>query len=233
MEQHFRGVLQRLLPTRRQKILGLHERLHQSATSSRCICGASAWGTRNRSGAVDEVCTCVDDVLASCMWRLLKTRAQYVETLLLPKVNSPNLKSASNACGIGLAGLPGAWHTRLTIDAFLTRIARTLGSLLQQLRSAQNSTSSGPEVLSSLQHRCAFLLRLCSVYLQRTRSRALELHAFHVLCPSLMTLKLYLCSTAEFLGPPRLPVSETQLWVSYLQLVGVILAGGARAGATC
>lgn len=227
-----RGWLQqRLSPSRLQRFSCMQDRLNRSSTARRCVCGASAV----RSGPAEDLCTCVDDILASCIWQLLRVHAMHVEDLQTMKVTAPcfPLKDSSRAGSATLARpwdrSALAWNVRLGLDAFLLRVQRLMVQVLLQLRSAQSATTAGPEVVASLQHRLAFLLRLCSAYLRHCCTRVLLVQMFQTVNPVLAAVKKYLCSAVDVV----LPAPALRLWVAYLQLVGILIRNIHKAGAPC
>eukprot|EP00929_Paragymnodinium_shiwhaense_P079029 TRINITY_DN41056_c0_g1_i1.p1 TRINITY_DN41056_c0_g1~~TRINITY_DN41056_c0_g1_i1.p1 ORF type:complete len:3335 (+),score=785.03 TRINITY_DN41056_c0_g1_i1:162-10166(+) len=232
-------LAQRLPKHRLRRLAWLSEQVKKSATVRRCVCGAS---TLPRAGATigvtcDDFCSCVDDVLASCIWWLLSAHAGHVRDIYAANtmISSPSgaqddgLLSLTHAAlqppSKLLEGVSNAWHVRAAMDVFLVRLSRALGNGLMQLRSVQASTTAGQEAVAWWQQRLAFLLRLCSSYVRccGNSGRVLTLQAFEALKPVLMALKFQIClgldpSSAGLLSAPAL-----RLWVAYLQLAGVLL----------
>lgn len=209
---------QRMAPERLRRYTGLGEQMRKGSTARRCVCGAAA-ACRDGRGAADDFCSCVDDMLAGCIWQLLGAHARHVESL------------HAHALGAGAwSGLSSTWCARAALDAFLTRLSRTIAQMLQQLRSAQNATTAGPEAIESLQHRMAFLLRLGAAYTRRCARRSLSLQAFEVLRPTLLAVKHHLCVSTDVTGKAPLPLPVVRLWVAYLQLIGSLLRAGAPSG---
>lgn len=235
------GILQqRLEPDRLRCVLQLQERLQKSSTLRRCVCGVAS--TR---GAAEEHCTCLDDPTAACLWRFLALHARHVEAVTARPSAPPSARVPGFAQGPpGQEALleatrvawdcdTGAWHARLGLNPFLSRLARAVGQALMQLKCAQSGGPVGPEVVSQLQQRLSFLLRLSSTYLRRCGGRTLPMQSFQTLCPVLAAVKCYLCSSADAtigIGPPIVPAAAVRVWVSYLQLVGVILRSSVSSG---
>lgn len=240
-----RGLLQQRLSTVRLRRLSLlHDRLRRNAAARRCVCGAALAARSNGAAVISHVedlwCTCIDDVLASCMWQFLRAHALHVEDMqtfnrvpapsfdlqgveALPAVSSPK----------NWDGLPNWWHIRLGLNLFLKRMSRELVQVFMQLRGAQRNTVSSGELVASYQQRLAILLRLCSAYLHHCCSRAMPLQVFHVLNPVLCAIKSYLCGIVEAGGAPPLPAPGLRLWVAYLQLVGAFVVRVRDVGAQC
>eukprot|EP00928_Gymnodinium_smaydae_P037382 TRINITY_DN2595_c0_g1_i1.p1 TRINITY_DN2595_c0_g1~~TRINITY_DN2595_c0_g1_i1.p1 ORF type:complete len:3301 (-),score=452.63 TRINITY_DN2595_c0_g1_i1:143-9151(-) len=209
----------RLSSDRLQRYIRLSDQLRRNATVRRCVCGAAS---ASRGG--DEICNCVDDFMASCIWRLLGAHAMSVEDRCMKRslVNGVQSRDVWDS--------PNAWQIRANLDSFLTRLSRALAQTLLQLKSAQGATTAGPEAVASLQYRLAYLLRLSSNYVRRCRGSALPLQAFEVLRPVLMSLKQHLCSTTDTACKAFLPPAALRLWVAYLQIAGVLLHAFSRDG---
>lgn len=245
---------QRFDPGRFQRMSKLQSRLKRSWASRRCVCGVSSL----RGFSAEDRCICVDDALATCIWRLLQTHARYMEGTASRTVNPPeaNIALPGTEVSVGrresdctlaasFASDPAeanrrpwakssiAWNTRLALDPMLSRLARFLGQVLMQLKGMQASGAFGPDSIGQVQNRVAFFLRIACTYLRRCAGRTLHLQAFQVFCPVLVAVKGYLCGTWDStlsLGPPALSASGIRAWVAYLQLVGVLLRSTAAGG---
>jgi len=229
-----RGLLQQKLPqVRLQQMVQLHSRIQQSWSSRRCICAASS----AQRGACEELCICVDDTQASCMWRLLSMHAEYqaqaTQTCKDTAMGFPPAHLGTWTAGDSAAARRHEkhayrWHVQLGADAFLKQLARALGQAILHLRSIQCATTAGPDAVGSSQVRIAFLLRLCSVYIRISTSRTHCLQVFHAVGMPLLAVKDHLCCNTDAASALPLPAHATRLWVAYLQLVGALLWGAVR-----
>lgn len=246
-----RANLRRLANHRARLVSQLEERLCVSASSRRCVCGVES----SRADDHCNSCTCVDDALATCIWQLLVSHALEAEKRLLARswpVPAPgcslqdNVGKLTNSAASSETDPGGdivsirpisSWHQMLGQDALLERLGNAIQDALTQLKTAQSAATAGPEVVTSLQHRLTAVLRFCSAYLERSSGRILAVHAFRVLQPQMVSLKLHLHnslgrSTSSGLEAGNVNVSLTRaalrLWAAYLQLVGTMLLGAAR-----
>jgi len=212
-------LVQRLCPWRLERIQFLYDRLQQSASARKCVCGASSV---SRSGSPEDLCTCVDDALASCIWQFLRAHALHVEKLEIVNVPAPNFQphEAGSDLFVDWVQQPNAWSIRLGLDSFLVRIQRALVQTLMQLRSAHSAATAGPDLIATFQHRLAFLLRLSSLYTRNCSGRVLPLQVFQTINTGLLAVKGYLCSNTELLS-----IASLSLWLAYLQLIGTLLRG--------
>lgn len=239
--------LQELLPAERlEKLQQLAARL---CCSQRCVCGAD----NGRDNDACSPCTCVDDATAACLWQLLAEHARQVDIKVakcapMPPVHAKEevheasfLEQAPPSLHAGSQLDEGfgkwEWHQRLGLDMVLKMLATSLTQMLSQLKGAQRAGTAGPDVIMSLQHRLSATLRLASRYLRPTpapRGTRLVL-AHRVLSTPLAALKTYLgCGLADIdrgynSGKPQ-SHATLRLWVTYLELVGILLLGVKSSG---
>eukprot|EP00435_Cladocopium_sp_Y103_P046820 s744_g13.t1 len=231
------------------------ERLQRLAgrlcVSSRCVCGAD----NGRDNDACSPCTCLDDATASCLWQLLAEHGRQVDIKVAKAAPTPptcRMKEEvqeANFDDPAPERYPGhfppdgfgkwQWHQRLGMDSFLKMLATSLTQALSQLKGAQRAGTAGPDVIMSLQHRLSATLRLSSRYLRTTPSPRLVL-AHRVLSTPLAALKTYLASGmaelervpergASNAGKPQSHAAQ-RLWVTYLELVGIMLLGVRSSG---
>eukprot|EP00434_Breviolum_minutum_P017375 symbB.v1.2.015342.t1/scaffold1094.1/size138377/7 len=239
--------LQELLPAERlEKLQQLAARL---CCSQRCVCGAD----NGRDNDACSPCTCVDDATAACLWQLLAEHARQVDIKVAKCAPMPpvHAKEEVHEASFLEQALPSRhagsqldegfgkweWHQRLGLDMVLKMLATSLTQMLSQLKGAQRAGTAGPDVIMSLQHRLSATLRLASRYLRPTpapRGTRLVL-AHRVLSTPLAALKTYLgCGLADIdrgynSGKPQ-SHATLRLWVTYLELVGILLLGVKSSG---
>eukprot|EP00930_Biecheleria_cincta_P043099 TRINITY_DN29629_c0_g2_i1.p1 TRINITY_DN29629_c0_g2~~TRINITY_DN29629_c0_g2_i1.p1 ORF type:complete len:2869 (-),score=436.17 TRINITY_DN29629_c0_g2_i1:60-7904(-) len=242
--------LKRLTPDRARLVAQLEERLCMSASSRRCVCGIET----SRADEQCNSCTCVEDALAACIWQLLASHAREAEKRLLARtwsVPAPGCSLQDDGgkptnCAANSNMEPGSdimtirpisqWHQMLGQDALLERLGNAIQDALTQLKTTQSAATAGPEVVTSLQHRLTAVLRFCSAYLERSSGRILAVHAFRVLQPQMVSIKLHLhnslgrSTSTGFEGNVTISLTRAalRLWAAYLQLVGTMLLGAAR-----
>ncbi|CAK0899126.1 unnamed protein product [Prorocentrum cordatum] len=242
------GLQQRLAPERLRRVAQLQERLRRSGASRRCACGAPT----SLRGSAEDVCVCVDDALAECIWQFLGAHSRRTQELHSDKLSpalamgwrtpqrpaegsaaleapppAPPVPPLSQLAAESSGQPASAWHVRLGPDPFLTHAERALSQAFMGLRRAQSE-----DEVTWREGRLALLLQLLASYLRcGGGGLALPQQAFRVVGPALAALKAHLCSEADGLQPP----ARLRLWMAYLRLAGALLracaaAGGAQGG---